>query len=687
MKKVLLLLLCLFATSMMWAGDTTVVVKKVTWPTAASTVTNTIGKFTFTANKNSGSTNPQYVSSAGDFRVYANGSLSVETSGNPLTGLVFYTSAQGKKRQAAITADLGTATVDTVKDQVTWAGSTTKVTLTVGAKAVYGTDAATNAGQLDFDSVKITYSDVAAAVKAPTITPEGGKFIDSVLVTLACETTGATIYYTTDGTTPTSKSTVYKAPFALKATATVKAIAVKGTATSSATSATFTAYTGVKSIAEFNALANSAKVSFLNPVSVLYQNGSNLYVKDSTGYMLVYGSTGKTYKNGDRIPAGFTGVRATYSGYPEMTGASDFAAADTNVVINPDEMLASKIDSTTWGHYVVVKSVKLGNSKFVASDGNVAYYNTFKITLPTDTDYFYNAVGIVSAHSGNMQVLPISVNIDSLSLAELLAQGVDGKKYVLNDKAILITINLSRTNTAGVKEYLVDVVDTTNANFLKLDVDSAFAANVHNFINITGASVNGTFSGSNLNPTVTLKGVMPTISNVPPVGKSKRYNLAELFNPKADEAHMLIGYYINGQMRGYSSSAPSQGQSIDLDFSYNPMAQSSLTEGAKYEIACIAQLKQPWEQGNKIKSTDEYAYKNYFDIVVLPPMVVTGVDNVDAAGVKVVATKGEITVTGAQNVKIYTMAGALVSTADKAEVAAGAYVVVADGKTVKVLVR
>jgi hypothetical protein len=350
-------------------------------------------------------------------------------------------------------------------------------------------------------------------------------------------------------------------------------------------------------------------------------------------------------------------------------------------------MLASKIDSTTWGHYVVVKSVKLGNSKFVASDGNVAYYNTFKITLPTDTDYFYNAVGIVSAHSGNMQVLPISVNIDSLSLAELLAQGVDGKKYVLNDKAILITINLSRTNTAGVKEYLVDVVDTTNANFLKLDVDSAFAANVHNFINITGASVNGTFSGSNLNPTVTLKGVMPTISNVPPVGKSKRYNLAELFNPKADEAHMLIGYYINGQMRGYSSSAPSQGQSIDLDFSYNPMAQSSLTEGAKYEIACIAQLKQPWEQGNKIKSTDEYAYKNYFDIVVLPPMVVTGVDNVDAAGVKVVATKGEITVTGAQNVKIYTMAGALVSTADKAEVAAGAYVVVADGKTVKVLVR
>jgi hypothetical protein len=257
MKKVLLLLLCLFATSMMWAGDTTIVVKKVTWVKATTSISATVGKFTITADKNTGGTVPAYNATSFDLRVYANGTLAVETSGNPLTGLVFYTSAQGKKRQAAITADLGTATVDTVKDQVTWAGSTTKVTFTVGAKAVYGTDAATNPGQWDFDSVKITYSDVAAAVKAPTITPEGGKFIDSVLVTLACETTGATIYYTTDGTTPTSKSTVYKAPFALKATATVKAIAVKGTATSTATSATFTAYTGVKSIAEFNALANT----------------------------------------------------------------------------------------------------------------------------------------------------------------------------------------------------------------------------------------------------------------------------------------------------------------------------------------------------------------------------------------------------------------------------------------------
>ena len=61
-------------------------------------------------------------------------------------------------------------------------------------------------------------------VKTPTITPNGGAFIDSVTVTLGDTTSGAQIYYTTDGSYPTQGSTLYSAPFVLTNTATVSAV-------------------------------------------------------------------------------------------------------------------------------------------------------------------------------------------------------------------------------------------------------------------------------------------------------------------------------------------------------------------------------------------------------------------------------------------------------------------------------
>lgn len=59
-----------------------------------------------------------------------------------------------------------------------------------------------------------------------TATPGTSNFDTSVSVTLACATPNAKIYYTTDGTTPTTSSTLYSAAISLTATKTVKAFAV-----------------------------------------------------------------------------------------------------------------------------------------------------------------------------------------------------------------------------------------------------------------------------------------------------------------------------------------------------------------------------------------------------------------------------------------------------------------------------
>ena len=60
-------------------------------------------------------------------------------------------------------------------------------------------------------------------------------------MTITCETEGATIHYTTDGTEPTAESPVYSEAIAVGETMTIKAIAMKEDMTNSAiASATYT---------------------------------------------------------------------------------------------------------------------------------------------------------------------------------------------------------------------------------------------------------------------------------------------------------------------------------------------------------------------------------------------------------------------------------------------------------------
>lgn len=81
-----------------------------------------------------------------------------------------------------------------------------------------------------FDQVTTWDTITAAANKVATPTaypPAEEPFTSGNTVYLECATAGADIYYTTDGSTPTSASTAYTNGIILTATTTIKAIAVK----------------------------------------------------------------------------------------------------------------------------------------------------------------------------------------------------------------------------------------------------------------------------------------------------------------------------------------------------------------------------------------------------------------------------------------------------------------------------
>ena len=86
-----------------------------------------------------------------------------------------------------------------------------------------GSQASNNRFFLD----EIVVSQVASVVATPTFSPAAGSFDSPQNVTISCATENATIYYTTDGTMPTTSSTTYSSAIAVSSTTTIKAIAVK----------------------------------------------------------------------------------------------------------------------------------------------------------------------------------------------------------------------------------------------------------------------------------------------------------------------------------------------------------------------------------------------------------------------------------------------------------------------------
>jgi len=84
-----------------------------------------------------------------------------------------------------------------------------------------------------------TDTTTATITASPAFSPSAGTYSAAQTVTITSTTSGATIYYTTDGSTPTTYSAIYSGPITVGVSKTLKAIAVKSGTTSLTSSATY----------------------------------------------------------------------------------------------------------------------------------------------------------------------------------------------------------------------------------------------------------------------------------------------------------------------------------------------------------------------------------------------------------------------------------------------------------------
>ena len=155
-----------------------------------------------------------------------------------------------------------------------------------------------NQAMIQGSPAQMTYENLCCLLtESPKLSVKPGKYSEPRMVKITDATAGATIYYTTDGWTPTAESQRYTGPIKITSTTTLRAIAISPrTGRSFVTTAKYTLDPpGTVASSRTPAAARSAAAHAATPGKVVLPQGTTVH--------LVFASplTSKTAEVGDKI--------------------------------------------------------------------------------------------------------------------------------------------------------------------------------------------------------------------------------------------------------------------------------------------------------------------------------------------------------------------------------------------------
>ena len=217
----------------------------------------------------------------------------------------------------------------------------------------------------------------------PTVTPVSGTYSGAQSVVLKDTTNGATIYYTTNGTTPTTASTLYTGPITVSASATVKAIAVaSGLPNSAVGSATYTIQQATTGTPTFSPTAGS------------YAATQSVKLSDATsGATIYYTTNGTAPTTSSTLYTGPISLSSsgTLKAIAVAAGLTNSAVGSATYTIQ--QATGTPTFSPTAGAYSATQSVKLSD----ATSGATIYYTTNGATPTTASTVYSGPISVSSS--------------------------------------------------------------------------------------------------------------------------------------------------------------------------------------------------------------------------------------------------------------------------------------------------
>ena len=323
-------------------------------------------------------------------------------------------------------------------------------------------------------------------IATPTFDPVGGDYFTTQNVTISCETQGASIYYTTDGSTPDNTSTQYNGAITVSETTTIKAIAYVGDDASSMASAT---YNIVQPLTTMQAIfdkatevGNTATYAYITlgnwVVSGVSTNGKNVFVTDGTKGFVIYDGGGNTGFATGNILSGTVYCKVQlYNGFAELTllnsttSGISIATGGTVTAANIAMADLAGVNTGALVHYDNL-TCSVENNKYYLSDGTttIQVYNAiYAFGSALVADHIYNITGVyqqyTTSSTDTKEVMPRSaedieevevqheeytLTVSNLSHVNLFVFGDDENETLINTENGETTAQVANGTSVGI---------------------------------------------------------------------------------------------------------------------------------------------------------------------------------------------------------------------------------------------
>lgn len=308
-------------------------------------------------------------------------------------------------------------------------------------------------------TVEYTTSDeppVVTKPATPTFTPAGGTYTSPQSVSIATTTTGASIYYTTNGETPTTSSHLYGTAITVDKNTTLKAIAyANGMASDVATATYIMNGETPKPTQEVNGLADlrsatdgtlvTLYIADADNARVLFAGNEDTFIRDKDCTVCFSGVKAKPAMVYNQHVAGYiVGRKMTQNGMITLQAVADthtaflvIAAPVQEPDVEPAAMKAGE-HATHLGDWVTMKDLTMKNGKLEANGQTYILNNAYSL----NGDAFYqqpyegaivDLSAIVYPTAAGIELRPICNKVEKTKAHNVEARDFRPLVYVIDE--------------------------------------------------------------------------------------------------------------------------------------------------------------------------------------------------------------------------------------------------------------